>query len=589
MAPDISEFTSGPSRRLRAFALCGTGAIILTCTVWISPLSRYVGGPSDPMKFMEFIGWYPFAIMHAHNPLMNNYVNLPSGSNMMWDTTVPLLSVLLWPFTAVGGPILTWNIAITLGLALDGWCSYLWLRRHTARDLAALVGALVIEFGPYATTRAHSHLNLLLFFPIPLLLVLLERVLQGRANRIDGVAAGVLAGVQLLLCEELLAIAVVAVGLTLAIGSLGHWRVARMAAGRLISVAPTAVAAFIVLAGVPVLYQFFGPGRITDPIQPPGVYATDIANFIIPGAYTALNPAFAQHMSASWFGGVMENDAYIGVPLLVLTLIVARRCWHEVWPRLVIVGILTSVVLSLGSHLHVDGHVIQFLPLPGELLAHLPVFDNILPARFDVLIDLALGGFVALYMERVDWRESRIASLRAGCLLLLVAVTLAPQTPLPTYFPAVPRYFEPGGDVEELAQGTVALVVPYGDGENTMAPMLWQAVAGFRFKMVAGAMYTAGKNGSPSLGRSLWGTGTTMDCIMQLEQSGEAPTPCTSDPVAVMRSSLKALGVKVFIVGPLGYGSQMAFSPRITALLSKVAGGQPIQREGILLWAHPWA
>ncbi|HET9058891.1 MAG TPA: hypothetical protein VFN61_03135 [Acidimicrobiales bacterium] len=235
------------------------------------------------MKFMEFIGWFPFAVMHGHNPLMNDYVNLPSGSNMMWDTTVPLVSLLLWPITALGGAILTWNVAITCGLALDGWCTYLWLRRRTSSAWPALAGALFVELGPYATTRAHSHLNLLLFFPLPLLLILLERSLEGISKRRDGIAAGLLAGVQLLLCEELLAIVAVAVTATLALGAIMYRRWAAVCIRRLISLAPAAVASAGIVAGVPLFYQFFGPGRIIGPIQPPGVYATDVTNLLVPG------------------------------------------------------------------------------------------------------------------------------------------------------------------------------------------------------------------------------------------------------------------------------------------------------------------
>ncbi|HET9058890.1 MAG TPA: hypothetical protein VFN61_03130 [Acidimicrobiales bacterium] len=252
-------------------------------------------------------------------------------------------------------------------------------------------------------------------------------------------------------------------------------------------------------------------------------------------------------------------------------------------------GLLVAIVLSLGSHLHVDGHLLTAIPLPGDILAHVPVFDSILPARFDVLVDLVMGAFLALYVDTVRWHEKGTQRNGAALLVLAVAITLAPQAPLPTYYPAIPRYFSSGGDVRRLPRGIVALVVPYGDGEDTMAPMLWQEVSNFRFKMVAGAMYTAGKDGRASLGRSLWGTGTTMDCIMQLEQSGQSPKLCTSDPVQVVRSALRNLGVGVLIEGPLGYPPQTAFSPRLTALLSKVVGHGPVADQGVLVWRHPWA
>jgi hypothetical protein len=130
------------------------------------------------------------------------------------------------------------------------------------------------------------------------------------------------------------------------------------------------------------------------------------------------------------------------------------------------------------------------------------------------------------------------------------------------------------------------MVVPYGDGEDTIAPMLWQASADFRFRMVAGTMYTAGRNGVPSLGRSLWGTGTTMDCVMQLIQMGEGVTPCTSDPVGAVRSELDQLKVSVIIMGPMDYGQDPSLAPPIRKFLSEVAGVGPRSRQGVLVWPY---
>ena len=145
--------------------------------------------------------------------------------------------------------------------------------------------------------------------------------------------------------------------------------------------------------------------------------------------------------------------------------------------------------------------------MPAPPLPSAPESDCLRPYRyFAIFID-------RIVLSATERRQVRAA---ASVVLALVCVTLPPRAPIPDYSLAIPRYCLPDGEVGSLVAGTAAPVVPYGDGETTMAPMLWQATAGFRFRMVAGAMYTAGRNGSRSLGRSLWGTGSIMDCVMQL-------------------------------------------------------------------------
>ena len=576
--------------RLWAFWAYVAVAMALTWPVWGHPATQYIGGPSDPMSFMEWLGWYPYAISHGINPFLNTYVNLPAGSNMMWNTSVPLVAVVLWPITSLFGVLATWNVAIAAALVLDGYCTFLWVRRHVRRAWAAWLSGLTVVVSPFTFTRAHAHLELVIFFPVILIISELEKLFSGESPsaRRSGLAIGLLGAVQVLCSEEVVALALIALGSALVIAALLYRTEVRARTRLLLGATATAVPTALVLAGGPLAYQFLGPGRVRGPIQAPNTFVTDVANLLVPGTYTALTPAFASHLAARWSGGIMENDAYIGVPLLVVAIFVSVKWRHDRWVKVVSLATLAALVWGLGSYLHFDGKVEHVVPLPGRLLAALPVFDNVLPARFDLFVDLGLAGLVAVFVDRVICnRSARTASRTAGVLgLLLIGATWVPTAPLPSYNPRTPKYFLAGGGAGSLRQGTVAMVVPYGDGEDTIAPMLWQALADFRFRMVAGTMYTAGRNGVPSLGRSLWGTGTTMDCVMQLIQMGEGVTPCTSDPVGAVRSELDQLKVRVIIMGPMDYGQNPSLAPPIRKFLSEVAGVGPRSRQGVLVWPY---
>ena len=168
-------------RRPGLLALLGYLAVgmLLTVSAWSDPTRHWVGHPGDTMTFMQFLAWYPFALGHGLNSFLDTYVNLPRGSNMMWATTVPLVSVALWPVTAVFGAIATYNVALAGALTLDGWCTHLWLRRHLKSSAASWLAGVAVLLGPYVSARLHGHLDLLCFFPSVLIIRDVERLLSG--------------------------------------------------------------------------------------------------------------------------------------------------------------------------------------------------------------------------------------------------------------------------------------------------------------------------------------------------------------------------------------------------------------------------
>jgi hypothetical protein len=539
------------------------------------------------MKFMEFLGWYPFAISHGLNPFLNSYVNLPGGSNMMWDTTMPLAAICLWPVTAVFGVIAAWNVGVVGALVLDGWCTYVWLRRHVKHSVAAWVGGLFMVLGPYAAARAHGHLNLLFFFPMPLVFIEIERFVESRGARplASGARAGLLVAVQLLCCEEIVALGAIVIGTVVMIGLVIDRRALNDLWEGLAKAGGSATVVFVALTAVPLAYQFFGPGRIIGPIEPVNDFVTDIVNVVAPNAYAAFDPHFTLTLSERWSGYTIENDAYIGLPLIVVAVFTVARWWRERWVRLVGLGTVAALVWSLGPFLHFDGFAERAIGLPGVALALLPVSDNILPARFDLFTDFGLAALIAVFVDSAVLVGSWRARSAGAVAMILVCVTLAPREPIAAYAPRTPRYFAANGDVRSLRQGSIALVVPYGDSSLTIAPMLWQAASGFRFRMVAGGMYTAGPRGTPSFGGSAGGT--TLDCVMQELQSGLSVPACTADPVKAVRAELDKLGVSLIIMGPLAYGTDPALMRPMEKFLGAVAGVPPRHEEGVLLWEYP--
>ena len=575
-----------PGARLWSFAGYLLAALALTFPAWRNPAMEWPGYPGDPMQSMAFLGWYPFALTHGLNPLHQSYVNLPQGSNMMWNTGAPLLGGAMWPVTALFGVVVSYNVVLLLALALDGWCTSLWLRRHVRHMVAAWLGGLLMVLGPYAASQALGHVQLLLFFPVPLLLIAVETIIQHpEHNSVRwGAVIGLLAAVQLLFMEEILALSVVTVGTAVVIAALLFPRSVRVRVVPLAKTLGIGVLVFLVITEAPLTYQIIGPGRITGLIQLPNQYVTDVVNLIVPNGLNALAPQFTINLANLWTAGRVESDSYIGIPLVLLSLWAFFRWRRDRWLRVVGCGTAAALVWSLGPYLHIDGVIHHLLPLPGRLLSAFPLLDNLLPSRFALFIDLGLAAVVAVVADRVVLQGSWRRRIAGGAAIVLVCATLAPQMPLRSWTALTPRYFLPGGDVGNLPAGTVAVIVPYGDDSGlSLEPMLWQAQSGFRVRMVSGAMYTAGPNGVMWYGVE----GMALSCAMHAIQSSASVAGCGPNLVVAARSDLAAEGVSVIIMGPMAYGTEPAQQRPMENFLTQLAGAPPRLDQGALVWSHP--
>lgn len=155
---------------LALFACLGV-ALWLTQGVLRHPSSVWIGHGGDPTLFIWCLRWVQWALTHGHDPLVTTYLRYPAGANLMWNTSVPLAALLLWPVTATLGPIASLNLLVLLGYTLSGWCMFLAARRYVTSWWAALAAGLVYELSPFLFTHGYGHFHLVLAFVPPLLLL----------------------------------------------------------------------------------------------------------------------------------------------------------------------------------------------------------------------------------------------------------------------------------------------------------------------------------------------------------------------------------------------------------------------------------
>src|SRR4029077_9692555 len=209
-----------------------------------------------------------------------------------------LPAFVLWPVTAMFGPVVAYNVLITAGIALSAWFGFLAAQRFIDRPLPCFAAGLVYGFSTalLAQSLGHPHVMVALFPPIALILG--HEILVGR--RMHPVAAGALAGAaaaaQLLTGEELLAMTLLIAAIGAAL--LWPWR------PYFAKATGAALAVFVMLAAYPLWFHFFGPQRASGSLQPPDVYVSDLLAFALPSNFI--------HFT----GNRTESDAYVGLPLL---------------------------------------------------------------------------------------------------------------------------------------------------------------------------------------------------------------------------------------------------------------------------------
>jgi len=562
-------------------------------------------GTEDIGIIVWFLRWIPFALGHAQNPLLSTYLNAPHGVNSMWNASMPVAGLVMWPFTSTLGPIFSYNLLVTLAVALSAWCAYLAARRYVESPLAAALAGLLYGFSPYMIAQSQGHLHVTLAFIPPLMLLVFDEILvrQRRSARWMGVVLGLLAACQLLLAEELLATEALTAVLGIALLITLYPR--RLPAHRRHALTALGVAAacFLALAAVPIAFQFFGPQHVTGAVQIRNAYVSDLLGFVVPTAHQQFAPAAAVGLTAGFSGYSSEWDAYLGVPMIAILIYASVRLWTRPLVRVTSTLLLALAILSLGTTLHIAGQwtavpvgalalmaplVRRVIPVRFGLyvfpatwvgLVAAPILSSALPARLMLYVFLFAGLLLAVLVDTPTLPSPasggglmRALAGRGGLLkTLLIGAALLPLIPrLP--FPAepvdIPSFFT-GGGVRQLPQGSVALVLPYARLANSSA-MVWQAAADMRFRMPEAYALLPG----PSFSSPPTATGG----LMRMIELGEEPPALTDDLRHQVLGDLAAWKVEAIIVGPMPYRERMI------AFFTWLTGATPGQDGGVSIW-----
>jgi len=458
--------------------------------------SRYVGWGADPATHMWFLAWWPHAIAHGLNPFTTHLVWAPSGYDLAGSTGIPGPSLLLAPITALAGPVVSYNVLALAAPALSAWSAYFLCRRITGRFAASVVGGYLFGFSTYELGQLTGHPNLVLVPLVPLAVLLVLRRLSGQlgAKAFVSFMALVLVGQFLISTEVFFTMTMFGgIGLILAAAFFGDHRGALVRAAGLIALA-------YLIAAVPLAPYLYHVARSASrsPIYSfyPSLYSTDALNFVVPTPLTLVGRHRFAEVARKFSGNISEQSGYVSVPLAASVLVFAVTRWRKAATRFLVIMLAVVLAASVGPTLRVKGS--DTVAFPWRALIHLPLVKYVLPSRLMMYAFLLVAVIVALWLADPAKDQSEGPSRDAGkrlpaldpawarwAVILVGVALLLPNLSYPAWRSSVntPAFFADGLFRTRLPFGANVIIIPYADRGNAM---LWQAQAGFAFRMAEG-------------------------------------------------------------------------------------------------------
>jgi hypothetical protein len=586
------ERTSGAKPAVVAGLVYLVLAVLVWWQVWTThPSTTTTCGCGDAARFLWFFEWPTYALAHAHSLFYSQWLFHPTGINLLNDTSVLGLGVVLSPVTAAFGPVAAMNVALTLAPALSALAMFVLLARWVRWAPAAFVGGLAYGFSPFMLTELGLNQVNIAFLAVPPLMVLVLDELLVRQRRSPYVMGGVLALLavaQFFVSTEVLVIsglfAVIGVAFTVGFVAVRHPGTIAPRAGHAGRGLGVAVLGAAVVLAYPLWFLLRGPAHLTGPIWSNGTisqYGNTFTSFWSAGRLNGPAPRFGGYQ-----GPALPGLGYLGAGVVVVA-VAGFIVWrHD--RRLLLFGSLgvVAAVLSLGPG---HGHWV-----PWQWVEKVPWVGDIVEIRFTVILSLCAAVMVAVTIDHTrHWLASECSSAGAMAgwlgaalamaMLIPSLVVLWSNLPLTARAVVLPRWYAEVG--ARLPPGRVVLAypLPFSGLQSSQA---WQAVNQMRWAQ-AGGGGPAGQPGRAGTARA--GFEVLADASLPL---GVSPEPSSAN-LAAIREALAQWEVTTVVVpdqADLPLYEQGRGPAYAVGLFTAAIGRAPVYDHSAWVWAavaHP--
>lgn len=444
------------------------------------------GLPGDPAQYTWAFVWFPHALFHGLNLLNSKAMWAPEGINLAGATAVPLLAFAAAPITWLWGPVVAYNVVSIAAPISAAWCAYRLCRYVTGARWASILAGTSFGFGAYEIAELNGHLHLSVCFCIPLAILCILKFLRGDlATRGFVIRMTLVLLAQMFISTELLFTLSVLVwtGLALAwvVGGEDLRRVVRARA-------PWIALTYLITAAISSYYIY---ELLQAPAYAKGtgaLFPTDLTALVVPMQWVWIGgSSFALYTNR--FVNTGETLAYVGIPMVLVTLWVIGSRIRLGWDR-VLAGLLVATVLwILGPQLFV--HLNASVWLPYHLLYKAPGFNEVLQGRVAVYLDLICAVCLAIWLAG----SRRRAWLRWAVGILAVLFVLPNFfNPGPGYYSTWtnPTFFKTAMYKRYIRPGQTILPI---DWNSLSESPMWQAEDGMYYNLASGYFTTAPPTG----------------------------------------------------------------------------------------------
>ena len=562
-------------------------ALLVWWQVWTShPTSVTTCGCGDAARFIWYFEWPAFALAHGHSPLWSAWMLHPTGVNLLNDTSVLGLGLVLAPLTWLLGPVASMNVALGVAPMLSATTCFVLVRRFGGARWSSWLAGLIFGFSPFVLTElALNQINIAFLGLLPLMVVVLDELLvvQRHRPRTAGLVLAALVVVQFFIGIEVLVIVALTGVVALIAILLSTARLEPAARERRLRHGVLglgwAVGASAVVLAYPLWFYFRGPAHLSGPVWGGAAlasYGLVPRSFVDPAGLATLEVSMKNF--GGYQGPVLPGLGYLGVGLLLLSVLCSICGWRRPVVRLATLLALVAAALSLRP----GGHV----PVPWSLLRHLPILSDVVELRFlvvvtlcaAVVIGLGVTDFAALVERNIaGWFGRALVFVLVVLALVPTAMAMLDNIPLTARPVVLPTWFH--SSEATTSSPKVLLTYPF-PSSGLQSSLAWQAVDAMAWAQAGGG----GPAGVPAR------AGDHQRAALVLDEGslGLGPLPAISTRnVTSVRSALDAWGVTTIVV-PLDRdlpvyerGRSRAWA---VAFLTAVEGTAPRLEHTAMVW-----
>ncbi len=396
------------------------------------------------MLWLGWLGWYGSAFVKGY-PLLDDIQQFyPHGVNLLvYLNGFSLDAILALPVILTGQYILAYNLLSIVSIWLSAFSAYLMCYDLVKSRLPAIFGGIAFGFGAFQMAQAlGGHLSIFGPFWLPLTVLVLNRIVQGRATKKIAFLGGLFSMFAALTNGYWGIVVVFILSFYLLLWVL-PW-VFRSMRNRSLRSRLEPHFGVMVCFGLPLLGLLLVLLALKLPSQPPWgpieylYWGTSPLDYILP---SFLHPIFGPillsfyatfSLSPFRWGSLTERDLYLGITPIILTIYAILVKRDSIAIKLGLVG-LGFIILSLGPFLKVFGF--HYNVEPYNLFSSLPFFRA---ARVVSRLGLGTLLFCSLissigmsYLQNAKIRKPAKSQLIGVILIVILLFEIIPTIPYP--------------------------------------------------------------------------------------------------------------------------------------------------------------